>query len=398
MLQFTGATLEGLFTAAAREVGAAAGSLRLTVDGRRLAPEAAADSLPNLSVVVVEASEFQSAPATTIPAAPLGSASADPCAICLEGFSADVPAIRAGSACSHAFHAPCLHEWMARSHFCPLCRAPMGGGSAVAVSEQHYDAPSCGGSVRGGAGVGLAAAGGVVGGVAGGVALGAGAAAAGPPMAHDIGAMIEAVRARVRANPEWRRLVSALQSPGSAAMATAAVGAAAAVAMSAGPGMLLRGAASAAIRAAPLVGAMASTAASVVTSAAATSMMSAAASHAAAAMPQHQMQQAGAVLAGAAATAGASMLSAAARAIPADVAMSMAMRGLSHGGSGGAGMALAGLALASGAGGIIVNELAGGMGDPNVRICPRCREKLHLPPGQSPTFMCGACGHICRRQ
>ncbi len=396
MLQFYGPTLEGLFAAAARELGAAAGTLRLTVDGRRLAPETAADSLPNLSVVVVEASEFQSAPATTIPA-PLasGPTSTDPCAICLEGFSADVPAIRAGSACSHAFHAPCLHEWMARSHFCPLCRAPMGGGTSVAVSEpqQHYDAPSCGGA-RGGAGLGLAAAGGV----AGGVALGAGAAAAGPPLAHDISMMIESVRARVRANPEWRRLVSALQSPGATAMATAAVGAAAAVAMSAGPGMLLRGAASAAIRAAPLMGAMASTAASVVTSAAATSMMSAAASHAAAAMPQHQMQQAGAVLAGAAATAGASMLSAAARAVPADVALSMAMRGLSHGGSGGAGMALAGLALASGAGGMIANELAGGMGDPNVRICPHCREKLHLPPGQSPTFMCGACGHICRRQ
>ena len=414
----TGPTLNGLFETAAREAGAPQGTVRLIVDGRPIDPNALVSTFVNLSTVIVEASEFQSTPATTISGGGAGATileTTDPCAICLEVFGPGAPAIRAGSACSHGFHLPCLTEWRSRSAFCPLCRAPMGG-PAPTVTHTHYDAPTCGGG--GGSVVTTTSGGGgnvnVSGAAAAAAALTGGATYvfATAPSATDVLAMIEATRLRVKANPEWQRLVAALRSPQAVAIASAAGGVALVAA-----GGAIRSAVGAARTAAPILSFIAGTAANMAVAAVSTAVVTSGVGAGAALAPHTPSHlnpflnhggtavgMAGVALAGAAAQAGASVINAAARTLPPEVAVQMALRGLQHGvgggSSGAAAAAIAGMAIASGAGGFIANELLnnnGGAGDPNIRVCPNCREKLRVPFGNSPSFQCGACGRIMQR-
>lgn len=46
------------------------------------------------------------------------------CAICLEPLSTALPATRATSQCTHAYHMPCIRRWFQYSQTCPLCRTP----------------------------------------------------------------------------------------------------------------------------------------------------------------------------------------------------------------------------------------------------------------------------------
>ena len=421
-----GPTLSGLFEAACIEAGARSGSVRLSVDGRELTPNAAVATLANLSVVIVEASEFQSSPAVTMGVGGAGAVTiasltssgvgvgghgyddADPCAICLEAFAASAPAVRAGSTCPHAFHEPCLTEWRTRSAFCPLCRARMGsaelGLPTTTPNPNHYEGPSCQPQVAY-----ANAAGGVV---------AATAAIALAPSATDFTAMLEATRLRVRSNPEWQRLVAALKSPQAAAMASAA-GSVALIAAG--------GAMRSALASAPMLSFFAGTAANMALAAVSTVAMSANAGAGGVGVAPHAVQAgvlaplagasilgntgaalagsalrsgAGGALASAAATVAASVATNVARTLPPQMIVNLALQGMARGvGVGSAGAALASMALATGAGGFIASELMSGGGDPSVRICPNhnCRERLRVPMGNSPSFQCGACGRIVQR-
>jgi len=45
------------------------------------------------------------------------------CPTCLEPYDGENPAIVAS--CGHAFHLPCIYEWLERSRTCPVCSRAM---------------------------------------------------------------------------------------------------------------------------------------------------------------------------------------------------------------------------------------------------------------------------------
>lgn len=62
----------------------------------------------------------------------------EPCAICHEPLAALPPLV--AMKCNHAYHAECLHRWLARSTSCPMCRA------SISSTEWFASLMQCGGS------------------------------------------------------------------------------------------------------------------------------------------------------------------------------------------------------------------------------------------------------------
>ena len=52
---------------------------------------------------------------------PLHADRPEPCCICLEKLSKGDVALTL--TCGHQFHENCIHEWLGRKEFCPLCKA-----------------------------------------------------------------------------------------------------------------------------------------------------------------------------------------------------------------------------------------------------------------------------------
>jgi len=48
----------------------------------------------------------------------------EPCCICLEPMLKSEVALTLP--CTHIFHEHCIHEWLGRKAFCPLCKADVG--------------------------------------------------------------------------------------------------------------------------------------------------------------------------------------------------------------------------------------------------------------------------------
>ncbi|KAL4432534.1 hypothetical protein ABPG77_000471 [Micractinium sp. CCAP 211/92] len=53
----------------------------------------------------------------------LGEEEEDICPTCLDPYTEDNPKVL--TRCGHAFHLPCLYEWLERSETCPVCERPM---------------------------------------------------------------------------------------------------------------------------------------------------------------------------------------------------------------------------------------------------------------------------------
>ena len=47
----------------------------------------------------------------------------DSCSICLDGLKRGELALTL--TCGHQFHEGCIHEWLGRKEFCPLCKHPV---------------------------------------------------------------------------------------------------------------------------------------------------------------------------------------------------------------------------------------------------------------------------------
>ena len=54
---------------------------------------------------------------------PLHAPRPEPCSICLEPLCKGELALTL--TCGHLYHEGCIHEWLGRKEFCPLCKQPV---------------------------------------------------------------------------------------------------------------------------------------------------------------------------------------------------------------------------------------------------------------------------------